>query len=186
MVALGGSVLGLGGLGGVVSVGACSTSSSDGDASPTLTSDAQAQADHREGSVLPAIDAAVPSTDAASTVDASKACPDVFGQYEVSSVTGGCGDLNPAATQCLLGASAICAARFTTKPADASTGGGVSGPIQVLADGTFSGASLSLGAQARQGCTGTFAASSSTITFSCGAGSDLCTVSLQRTQATCN
>jgi hypothetical protein len=153
------------------------------DATPADTGTSKdASADGAEAAVLPPIDAA-PEEDAA-PLDAAKGCPDVFGRYGAIAATGpGCGTIDTAATQCVVGASDICTARFFS-PADAGAGA-VSGLIKVAGDGTFSSTALTLGSTAKTGCSGKFDAVTSKIDFSCGATTDLCTVTMQRTGTSC-
>jgi hypothetical protein len=160
-------------------VAACT---SDDSTPVDTTTPKDASADRAETAPLPPLDAA--DGEDAPVVDAAKACPDVFGGYGTIVATGpGCGNIDTGATQCLVGASDICAARFFS-PADAGAGA-VSGLIKVLGDGTFSGAALKLGTTAKTGCAGKFDAATSKIDLTCGAGADLCTVTMQRTGTTC-
>jgi hypothetical protein len=163
-----------------LALGACTSN----DATPADTSSPKdASADRAEAAPLPPLDGALPDDDAA-PLDAAKGCPDVFGGYGTIVATGpGCGNIDVAATECLVGASDICTARFFS-PADAGAGA-VSGLIKVAADGTFTNASLKLGTTAKTGCSGKFTAATSKIDFSCGATTELCTVTMQRTGTTC-
>lgn len=74
-------------------------------------------------------------------------------------------------------------ARFFS-PADAGAGA-VSGLIKVAADGMLTSASLKLGSTAKTGCSGKFNVATSKIDLSCGATTELCTVTMQRTGTTC-
>jgi hypothetical protein len=164
----------------VLGLAACT---SDGTAPADTSASQDASADRAEAAPLPPLDAALPD-DSAAPLDAAKGCPDVFGGYGTIVATGpGCGNIDVAATECLVGASDICTARFFS-PADAGAGA-VSGLIKVAADGTFTNASLKLGSTAKTGCSGKFTASTSKIDFTCGATTELCTVTMQRTGTSC-
>ncbi len=156
-----------------------------GDDTPSATTSPQdASVDSADAAILPPIDAALPNDDAPAPLDAAKGCPDVFGGYGTIVATGpGCGNIDVAATECLVGASDTCTARFFS-PADGGAGA-VSGLIKVGGDGTFTNASLKLGTTAKTGCSGKFTAATSKIDFTCGATTELCTVTMQRTGTTC-
>jgi len=101
-------------------------------------------------------------------------CPDVYGAFSMMTAGIGCGDLNAGAPQRIDGDSTACLATF-------SSTGGINGTATVSADGSFSGASLSLGSAAATSCTGTWTAATSTMTVVCGSGPSRCSVTLTRT-----
>jgi hypothetical protein len=114
-------------------------------------------------------------------------CPDVRGAYSLTLVEAtGCGDLNVAAPQCIRQAiTASCDILFVSQP---KTGiPAINGDPTLQADGSFTGGALKEGTVNRAACTGTWDASTSTMTVDCGGtgSSQACVVALQRTGPTC-
>jgi hypothetical protein len=114
-------------------------------------------------------------------------CPDVRGAYSITVVEGtGCGNLNPAARQCIRQAiTAPCDILFVSKP---QTGvAAINGDPTLQADGSFTFGALTEGTVNRTGCTGTWDAATSTMTVDCGGtgSSQACVVALTRTSPTC-
>ncbi len=101
-------------------------------------------------------------------------CPDVYGAFSLTPAVMGCGDLSTSAPQRIDGDRMACLATF-------SSTGGIDGTATVSADGSFSGASLSLGSTAYTNCTGMWMAAISTMTVVCGSGPSRCSVTLSRT-----
>jgi hypothetical protein len=105
-------------------------------------------------------------------------CPDVFGNYDVTSATGTCGNLNDTAPQSIQGTTQACFLHFNSVvPAGI---GAVNGGATLSADGTFSGAMLILGTTTRNPCRGTWEPNAETMTIVCGGVGDACTVVLTR------
>jgi hypothetical protein len=104
-------------------------------------------------------------------------CPDVFGIYDINNADGDCGDLNEDAPQEIRGTTQACFLHFISVvdgAAPAVNGGATLGP-----NGTFSGATLTLGTTARSPCRGSWDANQQELTVVCGTGSDECSVELR-------
>jgi hypothetical protein len=125
-------------------------------------------------------DADVNTADARPDGDAAgdAGCPDIFGTYEINNADGTlCGDLDEEAPQEIRGTTQACFLHFISVVdggAPAVNGGATLGP-----NGTFSGATLTLGTVARTPCRGTWDASQQELTVICGTGNDECLVELR-------
>ena len=135
----------------------------------------------------------VDANDGAVTLDGNDGggCPDVFGGYTMLMMTGtGCGDLNVSAKQCIVPASSsnVCSIQFNSEQQFKPFA--VNGPrmgVDLMPDGTFSGADLVTGSVNQVGCSGSWDAGSQTMTVLCAppsAGTS-CTVTMVRTRSTC-
>lgn len=118
----------------------------------------------------------------AAPINDSGICPDVRGRYSISHTGLGCGDLVNDSPQCI-DENASCDIDIQSKRADAGLALGVNGTTNLQTDGTFSGASLTLGTIDRTGCTGAWDESGKTMTIDCGGTgvSQSCVVTLTRT-----
>jgi hypothetical protein len=116
-----------------------------------------------------------PITDAAKDVvvtpDAPATCPDVYGLYAITDVSGKCGDLDKDAAQSIDGKS--CALHFVSV-------GAINGGADLDANGQFSGAKLYEGTVQRSPCTGVWDQNGQTMTVVCGGEGDRCKVILAR------
>ncbi|MET0593108.1 MAG: hypothetical protein ABW133_10435, partial [Polyangiaceae bacterium] len=117
--------------------------------------------------------------DGANDARADAACPTIFGTYQVNNADGSlCGDLDENASQEIRGTAQACALNFIS-----GTGGGgsaITGGATLAADGTFSGATLTLGTNPRMPCSGTWNEQGQELTVVCGTNNDTCTVELVR------
>jgi hypothetical protein len=106
-------------------------------------------------------------------------CPDQHGAYSISISGQGCGDLNATGSECVT--QNACTITF------ASSGGALNGTAMLGMDGSFTGAAITEGTVNRTGCTGTWAAGTSTLTVDCGGigTSQSCVATLTRTSKTC-
>jgi hypothetical protein len=131
--------------------------------------------------------------EAGSDATPGASCLDVTGAYTVAAPDPpmlGCGDLNPLAKQCITPGARACDVLFVSA---SSTGAGaainsVAGdPVTVDAAGDFPAASLDEGTAKRSGCTGSWNASTSTMTVDCGGTDPMqgCVLALRRTAPTC-
>jgi hypothetical protein len=128
---------------------------------------------------------AASAADGDAVADALGGCPDVRGQFSIQTSGSGCGSI-----PCIRAGMAACDIVFQSMPA----GGGDSGPsaingaAQLQADGSFAGASLTVGTIPRMGCRGTWDPATSTMTVDCGAvdASQGCVLRLKRYASTCN
>lgn len=100
-------------------------------------------------------------------------CADVFGEYDILSAQGDCGDLDTDAAQGIEGSLAYCALHFVSD-------GGVNGGAEPVADGSFSGTQLYLGSAQRSPCSGTWSAQNEVMLITCGGKNDACIVMLER------
>jgi len=111
-------------------------------------------------------------------------CPDEHGAYSIALSGAGCGDLASAAAQCVQQVG--CGVSFISSPSGSQRA--LNGSTTIGADGSFSGAVITEGSSSRSGCTGTWDATSQTLTVDCGGtgSSQSCVATLTRTGATCN
>lgn len=112
-------------------------------------------------------------------------CPSVAGSYTITlTQAAGCGNLGITATQCIR-SNGGCSYEFRS---NATSGGasGIDGSFTLNSAGTFDGASLSEGSGNRSGCTGSWSASTMTMTVDCGGSgtSQSCVATLVRTSTT--
>jgi hypothetical protein len=110
-------------------------------------------------------------------------CPDQHGEYSISLSGQGCGDLAATAPECIM--QTACGITFASNPA--SGGQALNGTASLGMDGAFTGAAITEGTSNRTGCTGTWAAATSTLTVDCGGtgSSQSCIATLTRTSKTC-
>ncbi len=121
--------------------------------------------------------------------DATAACPDARGSYSVVITYGagnstGCGDLNPAAPQCIRQTG--CGIEFTStglngKPA-------INGSTDLTATGSFEKATLQEGTAVRNGCMGFWSVDAGAVmTIECGGAgtTQSCDVELTRKSSVC-
>jgi hypothetical protein len=126
-------------------------------------------------------------TDGDSGVDAPRdadvggdaGCPMIFGSYSINNADGSCGNLVEDADQEIRGTASSCVIQFISDP----DGGGaaINGTALLGADGTFSGATLTLGTMPRMACTGTWSEVDQEITVVCPAMNDTCSIEMVRT-----
>jgi hypothetical protein len=122
----------------------------------------------------------------AGTVDASGPnCPNVTGSYSITlTQSGGCGTLGITASQCIRN-NGGCNYEMRS---NAASGGNpaIAGSFTLSASGTFDNAALQEGNANRTGCTGSWNATTSTMTVDCGGTNTTqsCVVSLLRTSTT--
>jgi hypothetical protein len=110
-------------------------------------------------------------------------CPDQRGAYSVALSGAGCGDLDATAPQCIT--QPVCT--ITLAATSGSSGTALNGTAMLGMDGSFTGAAITEGTVNRTGCTGTWAAGTSTLTVDCGGigSSQSCVATLTRTSKTC-
>lgn len=127
-------------------------------------------------------DGVAPRDGMASSDGPAMPCPDVRGSYTIAIAPGstGCGNLNVAAPECIRQPTCDIELR-----SNVSGGGpaGITGTAPLQNDGVFDSASLTEGTAMRSGCTGSWNASTSTLTVDCGGQgtSQSCVVELVRT-----
>lgn len=124
-------------------------------------------------------------TTTASSTGTGLPCPDETGAYSAMEVGQGCGDVNVAAMQCIK-ANGTCDVHLVSPT---STGGEcLNGPASLDMSGNFTNGMIIMGTVQRSGCTGTWNAANNTLAVNCGGpnpSSQMCTVTLTRTSATC-
>ncbi len=126
-------------------------------------------------------DAAVPidAGSDAGDVDAGP-CPDINGRYDLALSGAGCGDLSMTPTQQRIdGNTSTCVYR----PEFDGTSMGVGGSLTLMADGTFTGATIMLGSGSYT-CDGSFNSTTSVLRLMCMAaagGGGACNVTMTRT-----
>jgi len=134
------------------------------------------------------IDASI-GIDASTTIDArldrdragDAGCPNVLGDYGITSVSGDCGNLNENAPQRIEGGTVqSCVVQFRSVTVDAPPG--VNGMATLGPDGSFMG-QLSMGTASRRDCKGTWEPNGQVMTIACsasgGPGGD-CTIRMTR------
>jgi hypothetical protein len=111
-------------------------------------------------------------------------CPDEHGAYSVALAGAGCGDLAASAPQCIQ--QNTCTITFGSSGSGGTKA--LNGDATLLIDGVFTGAAIKEGSVQRTGCTGTWNATTSTLTVDCGGvgSSQSCIATLTRTSMTCN
>src|SRR6185503_18616022 len=115
-------------------------------------------------------DAGTPDANAPDVVSdgADAGCPDALGTFAVNNAQGLlCGDYSELASQEIRSAGQACSLNFIS-PNDAGVGPGINGGATLGSDGTFSGATLTLGTVARSPCAGTWSEVNQEITVVCG------------------
>jgi hypothetical protein len=171
------------GIGGGGTDGGDSASSNDG---------SNPNNDSGGGSDVQPRDVVSPPTDA--PVDAWNApCPDTLGRYTITVVENGndagvgCGDFNFSAPQCIRKGPGACDIVFRSEVPQPQVPA-INGDPTLQSDGSFSGGALTEGTGARTGCTGTWDATTSTMTVDCGgaSSSQACIVALTRINVLCN
>jgi hypothetical protein len=166
--------LGKGGGAGSVGTGGNSGASGSGGKGGAAGSSIDGGGD-QDGSVVDATPG-----DGANDARVDAGCPNVFGAYQINNADGTlCGDFDEDAPQEIRGTTQACFLSFLSVP----DGGGaaVSGGASLGADGTFSGATLTLGTTPRMPCRGTWDEQEQELTIVCGANNDTCSVELLRT-----
>jgi hypothetical protein len=130
------------------------------------------------------------ATDADAAGDSAGMCPDVLGQYGIQTSGSGCGSIFGSKSPCVRAGPSACEIVFESSPAGGSDAGpsAINGQAQLGADGSFTGAALTVGTIQRTGCTGTWDGATSTLTVDCGGvdASQSCVLTLKRYAATCN
>ncbi len=122
----------------------------------------------------------------AGTVDASgPGCPNVAGSYSITlTQSGGCGNLGITASQCIRNNGGC---NYELRSNAASGGNAaIDGSFTLSANGTFDNAALQEGNANRTGCTGSWNATTSTMTIDCGGTNTTqsCVATLLRTSTT--
>jgi hypothetical protein len=106
-------------------------------------------------------------------------CPNVLGTYDFNNANN-CGDLFEGAPQEIRSSGQACALNFISAN-DAGTGLGINGAVTLGPDGTFSGATLTLGTAVRTPCNGSWSEGEQEITVTCGTVGNECLMELLRT-----
>jgi hypothetical protein len=119
-----------------------------------------------------------PITDAAKDVIVIPGCPNVYGVYEITDVSGKCGDLNKDAPQSIQGTTKYCALHFVSVVEGGV--GAINGGADLDSKGEFSGAKLYEGTVLRSPCAGSWDANGQAMTVVCGGQNDVCKVIMTR------
>ncbi|MDP8998950.1 MAG: hypothetical protein M3O46_02445 [Myxococcota bacterium] len=132
--------------------------------------------------------------DAASAGDADAAddtvgsCPDVRGQYGITTSGSGCGSVFGSSPPCIREGQTFCDVVFQSFPSGGGDAGpsAINGDAQLQPDGSFANANLTVGTISRMGCTGSWDLASSTMVVTCGGVNASCVLHLKRYASTCN
>ncbi len=99
-------------------------------------------------------------------------CPDVFGDYDIVSAEGTCGDFDDQVVQQLAGTDVVCTVHFVSE-------GALNSAVAIDENGDFSGEQLYVGSDQRSPCSGEYDAGQGTMVVTCGGVGDACTVTLE-------
>jgi hypothetical protein len=102
----------------------------------------------------------------------------VFGTYEINNADGACGDINEDADQEIRGTAQACFLHFISVVEGGSAA--INGGANLGPNGTFSGATLTVGTMVRTDCTGSWNENQQELTVVCGNGASECLVELRR------
>jgi hypothetical protein len=167
----GGGSAGSGAAGSAGSGGASGSGNDAGDASRDGAVDGSIDARAEASTVEAGRDAALDGTDAG--------CPNVLGSYQFNNADGACSDLFEDAPQEIRSAGPACVLNFISAN-DAGSGLAINGTAPLGSDGTFSGATLTLGTTSRSPCSASWSEVDQEITVTCGNVGDECLMELRR------